>query len=123
MYSNENLLATPELRCYTKDRRIVLLRFPQVVDKTIRTCARALTPGGAPSKLCLGGSFLSPRRAGCPKIAVELSMAVAPALLPCDAFSIQTHPHPKQPCTTLISRRGVPLNPENGKVYGVEPSR
>src|SRR6266581_1818513 len=123
MYSNENLLATPELRCYTKDRRIVLLRFPQVVDKTIRTCARALTPGGAPSKLCLGGSFLSPRRSGCPKSAVEVSMAVVVALLACVAFSIQAHAQTKQPSTALISSRGVALNPETGKVYGVETSR
>src|SRR5207245_10157747 len=123
MYSNENLLATPELRCYTKDRRIVLLRFPQVLDKTIRTCARALTPGGAPSKLCLGGSFLSPRRSGCPKSAVEVSMAVVVALLACVAFSIQAQAQTKQPSPALISSRAGAVKPTDGKENCVRTSR
>jgi len=50
-------------------------------------------------------------------------MTVVVALLACVAFSIQAHAQTKQPSTALISSRGVALNPENGKVYGVETSR
>ena len=96
---------------------------PHTVHKTNQNCVGALTPEGAPPKLCLGGSFLGRWRSQGRRRVLAGCMSVVPLLFACIALTILARAQKNEPSTALISSRGIALNPETGKVYAVERSR